>query len=155
MLRLSKLTDYGTVLLAWLARQPDALHSAADVAAGTRLAEPTVRKLLKRLARAGLVTSQRGAHGGYSLARAPDSIHAVEIIDALEGRVALTECSGDHSRCDLESRCGVGPNWQAINHAVRTALEQVTLAELARPPRAGSTAPLRFHPRRTPREPTP
>jgi FeS assembly SUF system regulator len=144
MLRISKLTDYGTVVLAWMARQPAALHSAAGVAMGTRLGEPTVRKLLKKLARGGLVTSHRGSHGGYLLARPPEAINAVEIIDALEGPVALTECSGDHSQCGLEPRCGVGHNWQAINRAVRGALEQVTLAELARP--TTLVAPLRFHP---------
>lgn len=145
MLRISKLTDYGTVVLAWMARQPHGLHAAAEVAAGTRLAEPTVRKLLKRLTQGGLVTSQRGVHGGYALARPAESIHAVEIIDALEGRVAITECSGDHSQCGIEARCGVGPNWQAINQAVRSALQQVTLAELARPV-VRDAAPLRFHP---------
>ena len=133
MLRLSKLTDYGTVVLAFMAGEPDAVHAAADVAAATRVALPTVSKLLKVFARAGLVTSFRGAHGGYSLARPADSITAVEIIDAIEGPVAITQCSLDHSHCGIESVCGVGHNWQRISLVIREALKTVTLAQLARP----------------------
>lgn len=133
MLRLSKLTDYGTVVLAHMAREPATVYAAADVAAATRLAVPTVSKLLKCFTRAGLVTSQRGAHGGYSLARAPEQITAVQIIDAVEGPVAITQCSLGHDRCNLEAVCGVGHNWQRITLAVRDALGTVTLAQLARP----------------------
>lgn len=133
MLRLSKLTDYGTVVLAYMARQPGAVHAAADVAAATRVGLPTVSKLLKVFARAGLVTSFRGAHGGYSLARPADSISAVEIIDAIEGPVAITQCSLDHSHCGIESVCGVGHNWQRISLVIRDALKSVTLAQLIRP----------------------
>ena len=145
MLKLSRLTDYGTVLLAYMARDPAARHRASEVASATRLGEATVRKLLKRLARGGVVVSHRGAHGGYSLARAPELITAVQVIDALEGPVALTACSGEHHTCSFERSCAINHNWQAISGAVRAALQAVTLAELARPaPRA---APLRFHPR--------
>ena len=82
MLRMSKLTDYGTVVLTCLADQHR--RSAADVAVNTRLAVPTVSKLLKALTRAGLVVSHRGPHGGYELAREADEISAAEILDALE-----------------------------------------------------------------------
>ena len=133
MLRLSKLTDYGTVVLAHMAREPAAVYAAADVAAATRLAVPTVSKLLKCFARAGLVTSQRGARGGYSLARQPEEITAVQIIDAVEGPVAITQCSLSHDRCGIEPVCGVGHNWQRISLAIREALKTVTLAQLARP----------------------
>lgn len=133
MLRLSKLTDYGTVVLATLAEAPEEMLSAADVAGRTGIAPPTVSKLLKLLTRGRLVSSTRGAHGGYSLARDPEKISAVQIIDAIEGPVALTECSGNHSQCDLEGHCAVGTNWQRINLAIRDALRGVTLAELARP----------------------
>ena len=133
MLRVSKLTDYGTVVLAHMARKPADVFAASDVAAATYLAVPTVSKLLKCFTRAGLVTSQRGARGGYSLARAPERITAVEIIDAVEGRVAITQCSLGHDRCYLEAVCGVGHNWQRISMAVREALGTVTLAQLARP----------------------
>ncbi|MGH8372719.1 MAG: SUF system Fe-S cluster assembly regulator [Gammaproteobacteria bacterium] len=133
MLRLSKLTDYGTVVLAYMAGQPGAVHAAADVAAATRVGLPTVSKLLKIFTRAGLVTSFRGAHGGYTLTRAPDAITAIEIIDAIEGPVAITQCSLDHSHCGIESVCGVGHNWQRISLVIREALKTVTLAQLTRP----------------------
>ena len=133
MLRLSKLTDYGTVALAHMAREPAAVYAAADVAAATHLTVPTVSKLLKCFTRAGLVTSQRGARGGYVLARPPEQITAVQIIDAIEGPVAITQCSLSHDRCGIEPVCGVGHNWQRISLAIRDALKTVTLAQLARP----------------------
>ena len=131
MLRISKLTDYGTVILACLAREPDRLWSAAEVAERTRVGLPTVSKLLKRLQRSGLVTSTRGSHGGYQLARAPEGITAAQILDALEGPFAITECSSEHSTCGLESSCTVGHAWQRVNAAIRRALTDISLAELA------------------------
>lgn len=133
MLRLSKLTDYGTVALAHMAREPHAVYAAADVAAATHLTVPTVSKLLKCFTRAGLVTSQRGARGGYVLARPPEQITAVQIIDAIEGPVAITQCSLSHDRCGIEPVCGIGHNWQRITLAIREALGSITLAQLARP----------------------
>ena len=133
MLRLSKLTDYGTVVLAEMARHPERHHSATELATSLHLATPTVSKLLKAFTRGGLVTSQRGAKGGYSLARSADAITAVQIIDAIEGPVAITQCSMSHSRCGIEAVCGVGHNWQRISLAIRDALRTVTLAQLARP----------------------
>lgn len=132
MLRISKLTDYGTVMLAHLARNPDAVCSAADIAAHTGIALPTASKLLKALGRNGLVTSTRGANGGYRLARAAREISAAEIIDALEGPVSITECSATNSHCDLEEACSVGNAWQRINVAIRNALQEVSLVDLLR-----------------------
>ncbi len=131
MLRISKLTDYGTVVLAHLAGRPGVV-SAADVAAGTGVALPTVSKLLKALGRAGLVHSTRGANGGYELARAPREITAAEIIDALEGPVSITECASDDSHCEHEDVCNVGGAWQRINVAIRRALDDVSLDDLLR-----------------------
>ena len=130
MLRISKLTDYGTVVLAQLARAPGERRTATAVAKQTRIALPTVSKLLKSFHRAGLVTSVRGARGGYQLARPPASISAAEIIDAIDGPVAITECSGDHSACDIETVCRTGTAWQRINDAIRQSLDGVTLAQL-------------------------
>lgn len=132
MLRISKLTDYGTVVLAHLAGAPAAVCSAAEVAAATGIGLPTVSKLLKSLARAGLVTSTRGANGGYQLARAPAEISAANVIDALEGPVSITECSGSDSHCDYEDVCSVGGAWQRINVAIRRALDEVSLVDLLR-----------------------
>ena len=130
MLRMSKLTDYGTMVLAQLPAKHEGLTTAGEVASATHLGQPTVQKLLKSLVHAGLVVSTRGAQGGYALARAPDAISAAEIIDALEGPVAITECSSSHGLCDLESYCRVGTAWQRINSSIRKALEGVSLADL-------------------------
>ncbi|MDH4023043.1 MAG: SUF system Fe-S cluster assembly regulator [Gammaproteobacteria bacterium] len=135
MLRISKLTDYGTMILVHLAVHSGRLNSASDVAGGTRLALPTVQKLLKLLARSELVRSVRGAEGGYELARSPASISAAEILDVLEGPLSITECSTGDSRCELEDGCPVGGAWQKINRGIRSALGEITLAELAQPPR--------------------
>ncbi len=132
MLRISKLTDYGTVVLAHLAREPGHVRSAAGVSEATGIAVPTVRKLLKSLGRAGLVTSTRGANGGYELARPAQMISAADVIDALEGPVSITECSANDSHCDYESTCSVGNSWQRINVAIRRALEDVSLVDLLR-----------------------
>ncbi len=132
MLRISKLTDYGTVLLAHLAARQDTVCSAADVANATGIAVPTVSKLFKSLGRSGLVTSTRGSNGGYQLARAPRDISAADIIDALEGPVSITECSAIDSQCEHEDVCSVGGAWQKVNIAIRRALDDVTLSDLLR-----------------------
>lgn len=130
MLRISKLTDYGTVVLGHLAANSGRIVSAADVAAATGIATPTVSKLLKSLGRARLVTSTRGANGGYELARPPSEISAADVIDALEGPVSITECSAADSHCDYESICNVGGTWQRINVSIRRALDDVSLVDL-------------------------
>ena len=132
MLRISRLTDYGTVVLAHLAGDPQSVCSAADVAAATGIGPPTVSKLLKSLARADLVSSTRGANGGYQLARDPSDISAADVIDALEGPVSITECSAADSHCDYETVCSVGSSWRRINIAIRNALEDVSLIDLLR-----------------------
>jgi len=132
MLRMSKLTDYGTLVLSQLAVSGTAPSSAVVVSGQTRIALPTVSKLLKTLTRSGLVVSTRGSHGGYALARAAEQISAAEIIDALEGPVAITECSSTSGSCDLEAYCRVGHAWQRINQSIRDALQNVTLADLRR-----------------------
>ncbi|MGH8196125.1 MAG: SUF system Fe-S cluster assembly regulator [Woeseiaceae bacterium] len=132
MLRISKLTDYGTVVLAELAGGRSGFVSAAEVAAATGLAVPTVSKLLKTLAKAGLVTSTRGSHGGYRLARDAAQISAADVIDALEGPVSITECSSHDSHCDIAAICNVGSAWQRINVAIRRALDEISLSDLLR-----------------------
>lgn len=133
MLRLSKLTDYGTVVMTALARTPRERRNAAELAADTHIAAPTVRKLLKRLAHEGLVESSRGVYGGYRLARTPEAISVADVIAALEGPLGLTECSLHDGRCGIESECSLRGNWRIINYAIREALAGVTLAEMATP----------------------
>jgi len=131
MLRISKLTDYATVILAHLPDTDGGRRTAAHVAEHARLALPTVSKVLKELQRAGLVVSTRGAHGGYALARPAHSITAADIIDAVEGPVALTECASHDNHCGLESSCRVGASWQRVSLAIREALAGVSLTQLA------------------------
>jgi len=141
VLRISKLTDYGTVVLAHLADHDTQVSSAADVATATGIGLPTVSKLLKALAKAELVNSTRGSHGGYKLARPAATISAAEVIDALEGPVSITECSSAESQCNFESVCSVGGAWQRINVAIRRSLDEVSLADLLK---ANNIDP-RFH----------
>ena len=131
MLRMGKLTDYATVVLASLAQDPAQHCAAAELAMRTRLSRPTVSKVLKGLQRAGLVVSSRGAQGGYQLARCPSAITAAQILDVFEGPIAITECSGASSQCGIERQCLVGGAWQRVNAAIRRALEDVTLHQLA------------------------
>jgi FeS assembly SUF system regulator len=130
MLRISKLTDYATVILAALSASPEALHSASGLAERTGIAAPTVSKLLKELQRAGIVRSVRGARGGYQLARSAQEISAAEIIDAVEGPVALTECASDGGHCGIEASCSVGHSWQQVSLAIRRSLQDVRLTTL-------------------------
>jgi FeS assembly SUF system regulator len=131
MLRMGKLTDYATVVLASLAQDPSRHRAAAELAQSTRLRLPTVSKVLKGLQRSGLVISSRGSQGGYRLARPPREITAAQILDVFEGPIAITECSGASSRCGIERQCRVGGVWQRVNAAIRRALEDVTLHQLA------------------------
>lgn len=140
MFRISRLTDYGTLILVYLTEQDGRLCSASEVATGIHVALPTVQKLLKLLARTGLVDSVRGSDGGYRLARSPEEINAAQILDVLEGPIAITECSTDVGQCELESLCHVGNAWQKINRALRLALSEITLGDLGRP--AGNFAPM-------------
>lgn len=131
MLRISRLTDYATVVLATLAGEPERVQTATALAEHTSIAAPTVSKLLKQLQRSNLVTSTRGLHGGYQLARAATDITAADILDALEGPVALTDCAAGHGHCGIEHSCRVGRVWQRLNQAIRQSLNEVTLAQLA------------------------
>jgi len=133
MLRVTKLTDYATVVLTVLAAAPDRVHSAAELAERAGLEVTTVAKLLKPLAQAGLVAGFRGAHGGYRLAREAHAISLVEIVEAMEGPLGMTECSLDASNCGIESSCGVRANWRRINDVVAHALRAVTLADMLGP----------------------
>ena len=143
MIRLSRLTDYGIVLMAHLAGyESGSTHNARDLAADTQLPSPAVSKILKTLARADLLDSQRGSKGGYSLARRPEEISVREMITALEGPFGLTECTVHPGACVQEASCHVREPWQQINQVVRDALSRVTLADLATRPGPGTIVPL-------------
>lgn len=135
MIRISRLTDYATVVMAQLARAGGRVLSTQVLAGQVHLEPTTVAKLLKQLTGAGLVESFRGARGGYRLAHPPQNISVAQIVVALEGPISMTECSAASGRCDREEHCSVRLNWQGINRTIEQVLENVTLADLLRPPR--------------------
>ena len=140
MLRVTKLTDYATVVMTVLASQPDSVLSASELAERAQLEAPTVSKLLKPLAQAGLVEGFRGASGGYRLARPADRIGLLEIVTAMEGPLGMTECSVHTGNCGIEHSCNVRANWRRINDIVTDALRNVTLAQMLHPPAPSSPA---------------
>lgn len=132
MLRLSRSTDYGIALLARLARDPGGEpRNARDLAACSDLPVPMVSKVLKTLAKEGLLVSQRGSKGGYQLAREPEELTVAEMIRVLEGPVALTDCAIGPALCEHETACSVREPWQLISRVVEKALSEVTLSDLA------------------------
>lgn len=134
MLRVTKLTDYATVVLTVLAARPGEVLSATDLADHSGLESPTVSKVLKPLAQAGLVEGLRGVHGGYRLSRAAADISLIEIVEAMEGPLAMTECSSADSHCGIAHQCSARANWRLINDVVGDALRGVTLAQMLNPP---------------------
>ena len=142
MLRVTKLTDYATVVLTVLAADAAAVLSASELADRAGLEVPTVAKLLKPLAQAGLVEGFRGANGGYRLARDPAAISLVEIEEAMEGPLAMTECSEHAGQCGIQHSCGVRANWRRINDVVAEALGAVSLAQMLGPPQRTARKPI-------------
>ncbi len=134
MLRISKLTDYGVVLMAELARDPaGSTQNARELAERTNLPFPMVGKVLKTLAREGLLVSHRGSKGGYGLAQPPDQISVAKVIAALEGPVAITECGAAPGVCEHEPSCHVRTPMERVSAVVAQSLERVTLADLVHP----------------------
>jgi len=131
MFRLNKLTDYGIVLMAHVARShEDTPHTARSLAKGTRIPLPTVGKLLRELHDAELLVSHRGVRGGYNLARDAGAISVSDIVLALEGPIGFTECSVEPGLCGMERRCAIKSNSQIIGDALRDALDHVMLSDL-------------------------
>ncbi len=131
MFKVNKLTDYATVVLIEIARS-NVVRSSQHLSERTGIPLPTVAKLMKSLAKGGLVVSQRGAGGGYVLGRTPGAISVADVIHAVEGPIALTACADtSDEHCGIEAVCPVQGKWNKVNTAVRAALEEVTLADMA------------------------
>ena len=146
MLRMGKLTDYGIVLMSYLAENTDSQHNAQMLAEAVRVPLPTVRKVMKLLSHGGLLNSERGAHGGYTLAKAACEISIAEVIAAIEGPIALTECVSSESHCDQEVHCVVKTNWERINSAVYHALDEVKLSDmLVHKTHVNGVSPIHFY----------
>jgi FeS assembly SUF system regulator len=146
MFRVAKLTDYATLVLTVLASAPGTVLSATELAERAHLEVPTVSKVLKPLAHAGLVIGLRGVNGGYRLGRMPDAISLFEIVEAMEGPLGMTECSLHAGNCGIESHCGVRANWRRINDVMVDALRGVSLAQMLVPPPALTAGPGRAIP---------
>lgn len=136
MFKLNRLTDYGVVVMSQMAARDD-LRSAQQISDSTAIPLPTVSKILHALSHAELVSAQRGASGGYRLVRPAEKIAVSEVIQALEGPIALTACvEGAESHCDVERLCPMSGGWNKVNTAIRDALSTVTLADMAGVPEA-------------------
>ena len=129
MLRLSRLTDYAVVALVRLGRA-DGVETTPGIAAAIGIPEPTVAKVLKALTNSGLVISQRGAHGGYRLAKPLRDIPVADVIVAIDGPIALTSCVDGAVGCESQSLCPVAGRWDPVNHAIRDALTGISLADM-------------------------
>jgi FeS assembly SUF system regulator len=138
MLRISKLADYGTVIMNYLAKEPQSLLSANEISRKVHLALPTASKVLKILVAANLVVSVRGTDGGYRLSRLPEQITIADVITAVDGAPALTECNAMNKTCSQDSICAIRDNWRLINKTIFMALNSLTLADM--------TKPLNLHP---------
>lgn len=136
MIRVSKLTDYAMVILAFVGQEPTRRYQAREIADGTSLAQPTVSKLLKQLAKSGILISTRGAQGGYKLSKAPSEISIAYIIESLEGPLAMMECIVGEDNCALATSCKIHSPWQKINNLIKDTLEQYTLDNLVTTPSA-------------------
>lgn len=137
MLRISKMTDYAILVMVELARDGEML-SAHALAERVHIEAPTASKVLKLLAGAGLLESYRGANGGYSVNRLAGDISVAEVIAAIEGPIAMTECSAEEGLCSQEDSCELRGNWQRISIAVARALQEVSLAEMSAPAKAAA-----------------
>ncbi len=130
MLRVSRLTDYATVVMTCIAAHPADVLSTAQIADEAHLELPTVSKLLKTLGHAGLVESFRGVNGGYRLARDAHDISLAQIVEAMEGPIGMTECSVAEGQCEREARCNVRGSWRQVNSVLSGALRSVSLADM-------------------------
>ncbi|MDF1565540.1 MAG: SUF system Fe-S cluster assembly regulator [Deltaproteobacteria bacterium] len=137
MLRVTKLTDYAIVVASALARDPRAFHRASEVAQAAAVPEPTVRKVLRLLVQGEVAQSTRGVKGGYRLSRAPREIDLAQIVAAVEGPIAMTDCCTEDVGCEQESGCQLRPNWQMINDAIQSALASINLEQMNAPLPAG------------------
>lgn len=140
MLKISRLADYATIFMSVLAEHAQCVASA-ELALKTHINLPTVRKVMKLLLEAGLVTSVQGANGGYQLTKPADQMTIVEIIAAIDGLPAMTECAKHAGQCEQQSNCSLRGNWQQINRLVINVLDQVSLADMIKP----MEQPLVFH----------
>lgn len=146
MLKISKLADYATVIMHWLSVHNDDRFSASVVAEQVKISIPTVSKVLKLLSDAELVTPTRGAQGGYHLSRPAEQVSLADIISAVDGRPAMTECSHADNQCQLDHHCELRGNWQYINKVIYNLLDRLSLCDMTSPLCEADVVPMQFHP---------
>ncbi len=149
MLRITRLSDYAVAILGQLARSVSPVRTAKDIAAGTGLPVPVVSKILKSLTRSSLVVSHRGVQGGYRLSREPSEVSVADVIEAVEGPVALTECGENTDACEFVGNCSVQANWLRINQVVRRALANISVEDMILPPGGERLVQLRLSQKRS------
>jgi hypothetical protein len=133
MIKISRLTDYAIVILYQMVREDRPVFCASDLATKTGLPLPTTSKILKKLSKKGIVSAQRGAMGGYKMEQSAPSVSVATIIEAMEGPIAITDCSDtdmERDTCRIESICPMRANWNRVNRVVRAALEEISLADM-------------------------
>lgn len=134
MIRINRETDYATAILGLMAGRPGERFSAGWLAEQRRLPPAMVSKILKQLVRCQLLESHRGAKGGYSLARPPEAISIAQVVRAIEGPIALTDCiEGGGQACQYSPYCAISSNWSRINDAFYQALEGVSIKDMSEP----------------------
>jgi FeS assembly SUF system regulator len=137
VLRITKEADYAIMLLAFLAERPAGeIHTARQAADWSGLPLPMVSKILRTLAREGVLTSHRGVTGGYSLDRPGSDMTVAAVIRALEGPIAIVQCGAEPGACEQERLCPTRRNWERISREVERALDRIPITEMSSRPRA-------------------
>jgi FeS assembly SUF system regulator len=144
MLRISKLADYGTKVALAMVEDPERLYAASELAVATKVSLPMVSKILKQLAKHGILKSQRGSQGGYQFARPVAEISLADIVRILDGEIAMTECEQHMGCCEMESHCNVKDNWSVISQVIYDVLQNITLQQMHQPMLARDI-PIKFY----------
>lgn len=135
MLRISKMTDYGVLVLNNMVDAGAVKLTTDDLVRATKLSIPTIRRVMKALSDAGLVIAQRGAKGGYRLARSAGQIRILDVVQAFEGPISLTECTSEDVQCEIIDSCSLPNNWSGINQLLVRILANISLQDLRHPER--------------------
>ena len=135
MIKVSRMADYAILLVCKMSNDENKVYSSQELSIITSLKITTISKILTKLTKANVTDSIRGVSGGYKLTMQAEDISVGNIIDIIDGKVALTVCveEGENHNCDLVSLCPSQSNWQIINNTVREALNSVSIAEMANP----------------------
>jgi len=130
MIRISKLTDYALVIMAFLSKDPDNFAQTSDIALNTHIAKPTAAKILKILAKQGLISSHRGTNGGYKITNSPTNISVADVIEVIEGPMAIMDCTLGEQHCAIYKNCSINTPWVQINRVLVKCLDTIKLSDL-------------------------